>query len=116
MSKISVDNKYLNGHLWRINNKKFYKNSTINPIFTQYGRNRVEYWGKFYTGEQIYLCDYAYVKNKEISSYQDFSNNNIKKIETEFNMSYITKLHFAHSNSVVSPRNDGGYYVAFSDK
>lgn len=24
-SKISVDNKYLNGHLWRINNKKFYK-------------------------------------------------------------------------------------------
>ena len=31
-------------------------------------------------------------------------------------MSYITQLHFAHSNSAVSPRNDGGYYVAFSDK
>ena len=30
-------------------------------------------------------------------------------------MYYTSKLHFEHSNCPVSPRNDGGYYIAFTD-
>lgn len=79
-SQIKVDNKYLSGHLWRIN-KKFYNDSTINPIFTQSGRNRVEYWGKFYTGEQIYLCDFAYVKKKKCHLHKTFLMTTLKKLK-----------------------------------
>ena len=30
-------------------------------------------------------------------------------------MTYTSKLHFEHSNCPVSPKIDGGYYIAFTD-
>ena len=57
-----------------------------------------------------------FVKKRNISSEQEFSESNIKKIETDFGMTYSNELHFTYSNSPVAPRIDGGYYVAFSDE
>ena len=113
---VKTDNNHINGHLWRIDGKTFYKTSSINLKFTQSGRHRIELWAKIISGEQLYLCDYIYIKKKKVTSSQEFSTNNIKKIETEFKMSYTSQLHFEHSNSAVSPRIDGGYYVSFSDQ
>ena len=112
---IQLDNKYFNGHLWRISGNKYYKNSVIKPKFTQSGRQRIELWARLITGEIFYFCDYVYVKAKEVSSTQDFSNKKIKKIETKFKMIYTSQLHFENSNCPVSPRIDGGYYIAFTD-
>ena len=112
---IQLDNKYFNGYLWRISGNKYYKNSIIKPKFTQSGRQRIELWARLITGEIFYFCDYVYVKAKEVSSTQDFSNKKIKKIETKFKMIYTSQLHFENSNCPVSPRIDGGYYIAFTD-
>ena len=112
---IKIDNNYINGYLWRVSQTVFYKSSSISPKFTQSGRHRIELWAKVVNGDDIYLCDYIYVKKKKVTSTQDFSDNAIKKIETNFKMTYVNKLHFEHSNSAVSPRIDGGYYVSFSD-
>ena len=112
---IKIDTKYANGYLWRINEKKYETNSIINPKFTQSGRQRIELWANIISGGVVYLCDYIYVKKKEVSSSQEFSSNSIKKIETDFKMSYTSQLHFEHSNCPVSPRSDGGYYIAFTD-
>ena len=112
---IKIDTKYANGYLWRINEKKYETNSIINPKFTQSGRQRIELWANIISGGVVYLCDYIYVKKKEVSSSQEFSSNSIKKIETDCKMSYTSQLHFEHSNCPVSPRSDGGYYIAFTD-
>ena len=114
-STIKTDNQYINGYIWRIGQKDYYKNSVISPRFTKSGRQRIELWARVVSGEVIYLCDYVYVKKKTVSSPQDFSKSKIKKIETGFKMTYTYQLHFEHSNSAVAPRVDGGYYVAFSD-
>ena len=114
---IQIDNKYINGYLWRISEKKIEtKKSIIKPKFTQSGRHRIELWAKIISGDTIYLCDYVYVKKKEVVNTQDFSTNKIKKITTDFKLTYYTsQLHFKHSNCPVSPRIDGGYYIAFTD-
>ena len=112
---IKTDNNYINGYLWRVSQNAFYKSSSISPKFTQSGRHRIELWAKVVNGDDIYLCDYVYVKKKKVTSTQDFSDSAIKKIETNFKMTYTNQLHFEHSNSAVSPRIDGGYYVSFSD-
>ena len=110
-----IDNKYFNGHLYRINQTTIYEGSNVTTIFLQSGRQRIEFWGNLVTGETIYLCEYVYVKKRELSSSQEYSFNSIKKIETDFDMLYTSSLHFEHSNSPVSPRIDGGYYIAFTD-
>ena len=112
---IKTDNPHINGHVWRIDQDKYYKNSVISPKFTQSGRHRIELWARVVSGEIIYLCDYIYAKKKPVSSSQSFSNSKVKKIETGFKVTYTNKLHFERSNSAVAPRADGGYYVAFSD-
>ena len=114
-TSIQIDNKYVNGYLWRISQKKYETKSIIKTKFTQSGRQRIELWARLISGDIIYLCDYVYVKKKVVSSSQDFANNKIKKIETDFKIFYTSKLHFEHSNCPVSPRNDGGYYIAFTD-
>ena len=98
ISTIKTDNQYINGHLWRIGQNRYYKNSVINPRFNQSGRQRIELWGRVVSGEVIYLCDYVYIKKKTVSSSQSFSEKNIKKIETDFKMTYTPQLHFEHSN------------------
>ena len=62
ISTIKTDNQYINGHLWRIGQNRYYKNSVINPRFNQSGRQRIELWGRVVSGEVIYLCDYVYIK------------------------------------------------------
>ena len=114
---ITTDNIYFRKHLWKISNDdNYYKTSSINIKFTQSGGQKIEYWGQLVTGEDFYLCEYIFVKKRNISSEQEFSESNIKKIETDFGMTYSNELHFTYSNSPVAPRIDGGYYVAFSDE
>ena len=112
-TNITTDNIYFRKHLWKISNDdNYYKTSSINAKFTQSGGQKIEYWGQLVTGENFYLCEYIFVKKRNISSEQDFSESNIKKIETDFGMTYSNELHFTYSNSPVAPRIDGGYYVA----
>ena len=111
---IKTDGNYFNGYLWKVGNTK-YTSSTIKPSFTQSGGQTIEFWGNLITGEIMYLCDYIFVKKKSVSSSQEYSDNLVKKIETNFTMAYSTKLHFEHSNCPVAPRIDGGYYIAVSD-
>ena len=114
---ITTDNKYFNKHLWKISNDdNYYKTSSINASFTQSGGQKIEYWGQLVTGTNIYLCEYIFVKKRNVLSEQEFSDSNIKKIETDFDMTYSNELHFVYSNSPVAPRIDGGYYIAFSDE
>ena len=56
------------------------------------------------------------IKLASISSSQTFDNSKVKVIETPFEMTYVSSLHFQHSNSPIAPRTDGGYYIAFTDK
>jgi len=115
--KITIQNsisKYLNGYLWKID-ENIYKSETFEHTFTKSGKNMIEFWGKHPGGLEIYLCEEIYVNKKPISSSQSFEESKIKIIQTDFSMSYITKLHFARSNFPIAPRNNGGYYIAISD-
>ena len=55
---------------------------TIQYSFSKSGLNKIEFWGSYINGEKVYLCDYAFVKKKSISSHQDYSDSKIKLIET----------------------------------
>ena len=50
-----------------------------------------------------------------VSSSQTYDDSKVKLIETPFEMTYSSILHFVNSNSPVAPRSDGGYYIAFTD-
>ena len=50
-----------------------------------------------------------------VPSSQTYDDSKVKLIETPFEMTYSNSLHFVKSNSPVSPRSDGGYYIAFTD-
>ena len=113
-SKIS---KYLNGYLWRLEDK-IINTETFNYNFTKSGGHMIEFWGKYKTDTNelvYYYCDYIYINPKKIPSSQTFDASQIKVIETEFSMSYENKLHFSRSNNPIAPRDDGGYYIAFTD-
>ena len=56
-----------------------------------------------------------FVSLADVSSSQDYDDTKVKLIETNFDMTYISSLHFKYSNAPVAPRTDGGYYVAFAD-
>ena len=75
----------------------------------------IEFWGNLINGEVIYACEYAYVKKKSVSNKQDYNINNVKLIETDFDMYYRRQYFFDTGNSPVAPKADGGYYIAFSD-
>jgi hypothetical protein len=56
-----------------------------------------------------------FVSMADVSSSQDYDETKVKLIETSFDMTYSSSLHFKYSNSPVAPRTDGGYYIAFAD-
>ena len=116
--KISINtnrNNYINGFLWKIG-EKIFKTESIEYTFTKSGGNKVEFWGKYINGSDIYLCDYIFVNKAAISSSQTFEESKIKKIETNFEMYYSYQVTFEHSNFPIAPRDNGGYYIAFTDK
>ena len=112
---IKTNSKSLNGYLWKIKDN-IYTTETIQFTFSKSGIHKIEFWGSYINGEKVYLCDYAFVKKKPISSSQEYSDSKIKLVETDFEIQYFTQLHFQHSNCPVAPRVNGGYYIAFTDK
>ena len=108
-------NKYLNGLLWKVD-ENIITTSSLEYTFTKSGRHIIEFWGHLINGEIVYLCDYMFVKKKSVSNSQTFDDSKIKKIESDFEMQYTSKLHLEHSNCPVAPRTNGGYYIAFTDK
>ena len=56
-----------------------------------------------------------FVSMADVSSSQNYDETKVKLIETSFDMTYSSSLHFKYSNSPVAPRTDGGYYIAFAD-
>ena len=111
---IYPDSNYFNGCLWRIK-EKTYNSSSITFKFDKSGRYKVEFWGHFINGEIVYLCEFFYVKKKQISNNQQYDDSIIKVIETNFTMRYTKFIHFTTGNCHVAPRFDGGYYVALMD-
>ena len=117
-TKIAINKeKYVKGFLWKIGNEIFTTNQ-IDYTFETGGMYMIEFWGKYINDETLYLCENVFIKVKPVKNSQDntFSDEYIKKIETDFDMEYTPTLHFEHSNSPVAPRIDGGYYIAFTDK
>jgi hypothetical protein len=111
---IKTNSKALNGYLWKIQDN-IYTTETIQHSFSKSGMHKIEFWGSYINGEKVYLCDYAFVKKKSISSSQEYSDSKVKLIETEFEMQYMPQLHITYSNCPVAPRINGGYYIAFTD-
>ena len=112
---VNIDNnKYINGYLWKIDDSIF-KTETIKYKFTTSRDHKLEFWGKYINGSDIYYCQSIYVNNAKISSSQTFDDSKIKVIKTGFKMDYTHQLHFIHSNFPIAPRDNGGYYVAISD-
>ena len=111
---IKTNSKALNGYLWKIQNS-IYTTETIQHTFSKSGMNKIEFWGSYINGEKVYLCDYAFVKKKYISSTQKYSDSNVKLIETEIDMKFNPQFHITYSNCPVAPRINGGYYIAFTD-
>ena len=105
---------YYTDFIWKINNE-IIKDETATLKLKESGVNNVEFWGKLYSGESLYLCDIFYVSKEIISSEQEFDESKIKKIQTDFKTHYNHTLHFTSSNFPIAPRDDGGYYVAVSN-
>ena len=112
---VKNNGNYFNGYLWKINDN-FYDSNNFTYTFKRSGTHMIEFWGNLINGEVIYACDYAYVKKKSISKKQDYNINNVKLIETDFEMYYLGCIYFCHGNSPVATKADGGYYIAVSDK
>ena len=107
-------NGYYTDTLWKINDE-IIKNETVTISLKEPGVNNVEFWGKYVTGNIIYLCELFYVSNEKIPSKLKYADNKIKKITTDFKMFYNPSLTFTTSNCPVSPRDDGGYYIAVAN-
>jgi hypothetical protein len=109
--------EYARGFLWQIEGKT-YTTKTIKHKFTKGGMHMVEFWANYINGETLYLCENVFVKREPIHNAQNstFVDTDIKIIQTNFEMEYLSKLHFAHSNNPVAPRIDGGYYISITDK
>ena len=117
-TKIAINKeKYAKGFLWKIDDKIFTTNE-IEYTFEKSGMHTVEFWGNYINDETLYLCENIFIKGNPVKNSQDntFSDEYIKKIETNFEMEYKSIIHFTSSNSPVAPRIDGGYYIAFMDK
>ena len=107
-------NGYYTDTLWKINDQ-IIKNETVTITLNEPGVNNVEFWGKYVTGKIEYLCEIFFVENEKIPSKQEYADNKIKKITTDFKMFYNPSLTFTTSNCPVAPRDDGGYYVAVAN-
>ena len=108
------DNRYLNSYLWKIDGDIF-KTETVSYRFAKSGHHKLEFWAKYINETEIYSCHLIYVNKKPVSSSQTFSNSKIKTFNTNYKMLYIHRLHFEHSNFPIAPRDNGGYYIAFTD-
>lgn len=64
---IKTNNKYLNGYLWKIDDD-ILKTETITYTFTKSREHKLEFWGKYINGTDIYLCDIIYVNKKPVSN------------------------------------------------
>ena len=106
--------KYFNGYLWRIDDTIFHT-QTFTYTFNKSGNHRIQLWVSLINGETLYGCAYAYVRKKSVSKEQTFNENNIKLIETNFNMYYSGFTTFHAANAPVAPKINGEYLVAVSD-
>ena len=111
---IKNNGEYFNGYLWKIDDV-FYDSKNVTYTFDRSGTHMIEFWGNLINGEIIYLCQYAYVKKKSVNNKQNYNINNVKLIETDFDMYYKSQYFLFTGNSPVAPKVDGGYYIAFSD-
>ena len=107
-------NDYYTDFIWKINNEKI-KDEIAKIDLTESGVNNVEFWGKYFNGETIYLCDIFYVSKEKVSSEQEYDDSKVKKITTNFKIHYNHTFHFTSSNFPIAQRDDGGYYVAVSN-
>ena len=107
-------NGYFTDFIWKINDEKI-KDETAEVDLTESGVNNVEFWGKYFNGETIYLCDIFYVSKEKVSSEQEYDDSKVKKITTNFKIHYNHTLHFTSSNFSIAIKDDGGYYVAVSN-
>ena len=71
-------NGYFTDFIWKINDEKI-KDETAEVDLTESGVNNVEFWGKYFNGEAIYLCDIFYVSKEKVSSEQEYDDSKIKK-------------------------------------
>ena len=111
---VKIDTKYLNGFLWKID-ETILTTEKAEYTFTTSREHKLEFWGKYINGSDVYFCQSIYVNKKKISSAQTFSDSKIKVINTDFKMPYNGRLHFIHSNFPIATRDNGGYYIAISD-
>ena len=111
---IQLDSKYINGFLWKID-ENIFETENVEYTFEKSREHKLEVWGKYINETDFYFCEIIYVNKKRIESSQTFSDSKIKIIDTDFTISYENSLHFIHSNCPIAPRDNGGYYVAFSD-
>ena len=100
--------------IWKINDQ-IIKEEIAKINLTESGVNNVEFWGKYISGTEKYLCEIFYVGKEKVANDQKFSKGKIKKIKTDFKLNYNPSLHFTTSNCPVAPRDDGGYYIAVPD-
>ena len=105
---------FIIGYLWKID-ENIFKEESFNYKFNKNGEHKLEFWGKYMNKTDIYFCEIIYVNKKEIASTQTYSESKIKVIKTDFEMIYEFTVHFSHSNCPISPRENGGYYIAFTD-
>ena len=106
-------NGFLVDYIWKINDNLI-KDESVTLTLRESGVNNVEFWGKYATGLNIYLCEMFYV-GKEKLQMSDDDQYDITIIKTDYKINYNPSLHFTTSNCPVAPRDDGGYYVAFPD-
>ena len=106
---------YFSDFMWKINDQ-IIREQTATISLTESGVNNIEFWGKYISGTEKYLCEIIYVRKEKVSNDQKFSTGKIKKIKTDFKLNYNPSLHFTTSNCPVAPRDDGGYYIAVPDE
>ena len=106
--------EYFHDFIWKISDQTS-KEQTVTVTLNEVGVNNIEFWGKYITGQTLYLCDIFYVSNEKVTSKVEYDDTKIKKIKTEFKMHYNNTLHFTHSNCPIATRDDGGYYIAVSN-
>ena len=111
---VIIDDKYLNGFLWKID-ESILTTKSAEYTFTASREHKLEFWGKYINGSDVYFCQNIYVNKKKIPSAQTFSDSEIKVTKTDFRMSYTSQLTFIHSNCPIATRDNGGYYIAISD-
>ena len=113
---ITNTGKYFDGYIWRIDDDDFFYTNSVSYSFKRSGNHMVEFWGHVLTGEVQYVCQYDYVRKKTVSKEQEYNNNNVKVIKTDYEIHYSGHTTFEHANVPIAPRINGEYLIAVSDK